>query len=127
MALKTMGEEISLTDEVPIIVVIHTHIISYVKEYQVYKNVFQEEVHGETEPHKSLDKYGVVVKNDGKIAGHLPLKKKGKFAEMAFYFLQADPHGKCDITVTGKAINLGDGMQVPFVLHLPGQKSMVEI
>ena len=46
-----------------------------------------------------------------------------------FYFLRADPYGKCNITVTGKAVNLGDGdgMQVPCILHLSGQKSMVEI
>ena len=46
-----------------------------------------------------------------------------------FYFLRADPYGQCNITVTGKAVNLGDGdgMQVPCILHLSGQKSMVEI
>ena len=46
-----------------------------------------------------------------------------------FYFLRAVPYGKCKITVTGKAVNLGvgDGMQLPCILHLSGQKSMVEI
>ena len=46
-----------------------------------------------------------------------------------FYFLRADPYAKCNITVVGKAVNLGDGdgMQVPCILHLSGQKSMVEI
>ena len=38
------------------------------------------------------------------------------------YVVRADPYGKCNITVTGKAVNVGDvnGMQVPCVLHLPG-------
>ena len=39
------------------------------------------------------------------------------------YVLRADPYGKCNITVTGKAVNLRDvnRMQVvPCVLHLPG-------
>ena len=55
--------------------------------------------------------------------------ENGKFAKTIFYFLCADPYGKCKITVTGKAVNLGDGngMQVPCILQLSGQKSMVEI
>ena len=44
-----------------------------------------------------------------------------------FTFFCADAYG--NITVTGKGVNLGDGigMQVPCILHLQGQKSMVEI
>ena len=61
--------------------------------------------------------------------GHLPLGENGKFAKTIFYFLRADPYAKCNITVVGKAVNFGDGdgMQVPCILHLSGQKSMVEI
>ena len=60
------------------------------------------------------------------MVGHLPLVENGKFAKTIFYFLRADPYGKCNITVTGKAVNLGDG-EVPCILYLSGQKSMVEI
>ena len=44
-----------------------------------------------------------------------------------FYLFCADPNG--NITVTGRGVNLGDGhgMQVPCILHLQGQKSMVKI
>ena len=61
------------------------------------------------------------------MVGHLPLGENGNFAKTIFYFLRADPYG--NITVTGKGVNLGDGigMQVPCILHLQGQKSMVEI
>ena len=63
------------------------------------------------------------------MVGHLPLGENRKFAKIIFYFLRADPYGKCDKTVSGKAVNLGDGdgMQVPCILHLSGQKSMMEI
>ena len=63
------------------------------------------------------------------MVGKLPLGENGKFAKTIFYFLCADPYGKCNITVTGKAVNLGDSdeMQVPCILHLSGKKSMVEI
>ena len=76
-----------------------------------------------------MDKYAVAVKKDGKIVGHLPLRKNGKFAKRIFHFLPGD------ITVTGKAVNLADddddddddGIKVPFVLRFSGQNSMVEI
>ena len=69
----------------------------------------QEQVYGEIEPPKPVDKYAVTVKRDEKVAGHLSLGENGKFAKTIFYFLRADPYGKCNITVTGKAVNLGDG------------------
>ena len=76
-----------------------------------------------------MDKYAVAVKKDGKIVGHLPLRKNGKFAKRIFHFLRGD------ITVTGKAVNLADddddddddGIKVPCVLRFSGQNSMVEI
>ena len=75
------------------------------------------------------DKYAVAIKKDEKLVGHQPLGENGKFAKTIFYFLCADLYGNCNITVTGKAVNLGDGdgTQVPCILHLSGQKSMVEI
>ena len=86
-------------------------------------------MYGQIEPHNPVDKYAVAVKKDENVVGHLPLWKNGKFAKTIFYFLRGDPCGKCNIIVTGKAVNLGDGdgMQVPRILHLSGQKSMVEM
>ena len=89
----------------------------------------QEQLYGEIELHNPVDKYAVVVKKDEQVVGHLPLGENGKFAKTIFYFLLADTYGKCNITVTRKTVSLGDGdvMQVPCILHLSGQKSMVEI
>ena len=101
----------------------------FIKDKSVWTPNLQEQVYGEIEPHNPVDKYAVAVKKDEEVVGHLPLGKNWKFAKTIFYFLCADPYGKCNITVTGKAVNLGDGdgMQVPCILHLSGQKSMVEI
>ena len=46
-----------------------------------------------------------------------------------FYFLRADSYEKCNITVTGKAVNHGDGdgIQLPCVLHLSMQNSIVNM
>ena len=91
--------------------------------------VLQEKVYGEIEPNNPVDKYAVAVKKDGKVVGHLPLGENGKFAKTIFYFLRADPNGKCTITITGKAVNLGDGegMQVPCLLQISGKENMVDI
>ena len=81
------------------------------------------------EPSNPVDKYAVVVKKGELVVVHLPLDKSGKFAKTIFYFLRADPYGKCKIIVTGKPINRGDGdgMQVPCLLQLSGQRHIIEI
>ena len=83
----------------------------------------------EIESHNPVNKYAAAAKKDEKVVGHLPLGANVKFAKTIFYFFCADPYGKCKITVTGKAVNVGngDGMQVPCILHLLGQNSMVKI
>ena len=76
MALKVMEKKISLTEDIPIIVVRNNDVLSYVKGYHVYKNVWtsrlQDQVQGETEPNNGVDKYAVAVKNNGEIVGDLP-------------------------------------------------------
>ena len=91
--------------------------------FSILKNTTFIKVYGEIEPDNPVDKYAVAVKKDKKVVGHLPLRENGKFAKTIFYFLRADPYGKCDITVTGKAVNLGegDGMQVPLYYTYQGK------
>ena len=83
MTLKIMEKEISLFQDIPIIIVTYIDVISYVKGY----SHLQEKVHGEVEPNNLVDKYVASNKEDGKIVGHLPLRKNGKFAKTIFYFL----------------------------------------
>ena len=133
MALKVMEKDTAETEDIPIVFVTSIDIVSNIKGYHVYKCVWtptlQEQVHGEIQPHNPVDKYAVAVKKDEKVIGHLALRENGKFAKTIFNFLRADPYAKCNITVVGKAVNLGDGdgMQFSCILHLSGQKSMVEI
>ena len=123
-----MEKDIAETKDILIAVVTSTDIVSNIKGYHVSKSVWtpilQEQVYGETELHDSVDKYAVAVKKVEKVVGHLPLRENGKFPKTNFYFLCADRYEKCNITVTGKAVNLGDGdgMQVHSILHLSGQK-----
>ena len=97
-------------------------VISYVERYYVYQNMWtpclQEQVLSEIEQNNPVDKYVASVKKIGKTVGHIPRRKNAKLAYTIFYFLLADPYGKCSITVTGKAVNLGDYdvMHVPCVL-----------
>ena len=57
-------------------------VISYLKGYHFYKNVWtpplQEQVHGEIKPNNPVDNYVVAVQKDGDIGGHLPLRKNEK-------------------------------------------------
>ena len=66
MALKTMVKEIALTEDTQIIFGAYIDVISYVKGYHVYKNVWvprlQEQVHGEIEPNNHVDQYAVLLK-----------------------------------------------------------------
>ena len=123
--LQFMGKIISETEDIPLVLETSIDIVSHIKGYHVYKSVWtpvlQEKVYGEIEPNNPVDKYAVAVKKDGKVVGHLPLGENGKFAKTIFYFLRADPNGKCTITITGKAVNLGDGegMQVPCLQPRP--------
>ena len=128
-----MEKDVAETKDIIIAVLTSTDIVSNIKGYHVSKSVWtpilQEQVYGETELHDSVDKYAVAVKKVEKVVGHLPLRENGKFPKTIFYYLCADRYEKCNITVTGKAVNLGDGdgMQVHSILHLSGQKSMVEM
>ena len=83
MALKIIEKEISLTEDIPIIVVTYIDVISCANGYHVYKNVWtpylQEHVHGEIEPNNPVDnKYTVAIKKDGKIVEKLTFRKTGK-------------------------------------------------
>ena len=66
MALKITKKELALTEDIQIIVVTYIDVIFYVKGYHVYKNVWtprlQEQVHGEIQLNKHVDKYAVALK-----------------------------------------------------------------
>ena len=108
-----MKKDISETEDIRVVVVTSTDIVANIKEYNVFKSVWiptvQEQVYGEIEPHNLVNKYAVAVKKDEKVVGHLPLGGNGKLAKTIFYFLPPDPYRKYNITVTGKAVNLGYG------------------
>ena len=81
-------------NEIKVIVTRKFEMVSYVKGYCVYKTLWNpligEFLSCEIEPENPMDKYAVYVKNENKIAGHLPLEKSGKFAKTIFHFLRAD-------------------------------------
>ena len=118
-------------NEIKAIVVRNFEMISYVKGYHEYKtlqNSLNEEfLSCEREPDNPMDKYAVCVKKENKIVGHLPLGKSGKFAKTVFYFLRAVELSSCKIVVTGKPVNLGDGMQVPCKLIFTGIEKNIDI
>ena len=59
--------------------------------------------------------------------GSLRRGRTGRFAKTIFYFLRADTHNSCKVTIEGKSINLGDGdgMQVPCTPKFSGHEQYV--
>ena len=76
------------------------------------------------EPDNVVDKCTVCVKNNDVIVGHVPHGKNGGIAKMMFHFLIADKYVECEVVITGKEVNLGDGelMQVLFCWRFLEQK-----
>ena len=83
----------------------------------------------ERKPGNPQDKCAVCVKRNECIVGHLLLVETSNFAKTIFYFLRADKYSICEVEITGKPINLGDGegMQVPCKLKLTGRSKFVNI
>ena len=60
-----------------------------------------------------------------KVVEHLPKSKSGKFAKIITFFLKATI-STCEVKITGKPVNLGENMQVPYTLKIPGDPTMVK-
>lgn len=133
-AVEVKLEDILSCEEIPIVRLKSYEINAFVMGYHVYKNNWTpsvgDELQGFMEPTNKLDKYAVAVKtDDGELIGHLPLGKSGKFAKIVFYFLKTNKDHHCKITVTGKAINAGDGlgMKVPCQLFFLAEEKFINI
>ena len=114
-----LGKDFHEDDQIEIVLHSTLSINSSVKGYHAYIDnwtpVMNEKLAALMEPDNEVDKYAVCVKKENVVVGHLPLGKNGKFAKMIFYFLRADQYATCEVIITGKPTNLGDGdgMQVP--------------
>ena len=79
MALKIENIFINEDDLTPVIVKASTEIDTYVRGYQVYKNIWKPTVNDELEtkmePDNVMDKYAVCIKKNTSIVGHLPIGK----------------------------------------------------
>ena len=133
MASKSLLTEINEDDTIRILLLVNFETPSYVKGYHEYQKILtpflQEEFCGEMEPANPVDKYAVAVKKNNVAVGHLPLGCSGKFTKTIFYFLRADEFSESKVIVTGKSVNCGDGdgMQVPCLLKVHGQKILIGI
>ena len=75
------------------------------------------------------DRFAVAVIKNKKITGHLPLRKTGRFFKRIFYFLKCE-YNDCKVTIVdGKAVNLGDRVEirVPCLLFFRGQSDYINI
>ena len=123
----------AMNEELTIVTINSFEIVSNVKRYHVYQGNWVPK-NGETllterEPGNPKDKYAVCEKKNECILGLLPLGKTGNFAKTIFYFLRAYKYSVCEVEITGRSVNLGDGkeMQVPCKLKLTGKNKFVNI
>ena len=82
-------------------------IESFVKGYHAYLYEWTPKV-GEVletkmEPTNIVDKYAVCVLYRNRVVGHLKRGRTGRFAKTIFYFLRADRHNSCKVTIEGKS------------------------
>ena len=126
MVLKIGNVFINEDDLIPAIVKASAEIDTNVKGYHVYKNIWKptvnEELETKMESENVMDKYAVCVKMNTSMVEHS--SKNRKFAKMVFYFLRADQDAECEVVITGKEVNLGDGNRMPVSckLKIPGPK-----
>ena len=123
----------AMNEELTIVTINSFEIVSNVKRYHVYQGNWVPKT-GETllterEPGNPKHKYAVCEKKNECILGLLPLGKTGNFAKTIFYFLRAYKYSVCEVEITGRSVNLGDGkeMQVPCKLKLTGKSKFVNI
>ena len=79
MALKIGNVFINEDDLIPVVVKVSIEINTYVRGYQIYKNIWKpsmnEELKAKMEPDNVMDKHSVCVKKNTSIVGHLPQTK----------------------------------------------------
>ena len=100
-------------DPMPIILVKEFEVDSMVMGFHVYRKTWNQKV-GEVyntrmEPENKEDKYAVaVLDKEGRVVGHTPKGKSGKYAMTVCFYLRSDALNFCSVKVTGRAVNLGD-------------------
>lgn len=111
--IEINGKKLSLTYEIPLLIVREFKYGSMIKGYHAYMHewtpILGEILTTRPEPENEIDKYAVVVTKKGKIIGHLKKGKTGRYAKTVFYFLPANSMNIANVIVTGKRVNLGDG------------------
>ena len=122
-----------MNEELRIVTINSFETVSNVMGYRVYQGIWVPKI-GETlsterEPVNPKDKCAICIKKNECIVGRLPLGKTGTFAKTIFYFLRAYKYSICELEITGKPVNLGngEGMQVPCKLKLTGRSKFENV
>ena len=79
------------------------------------------------EPENTYGKYAVAVERCGDVVGYLSKGRYARFAKTVLYFLRASNENCCQVEVTGKRVNLGDGegLQILCILYFSGEAKFV--
>ena len=100
----------------------------------VYKSAWatveNEKFDASMEPAIKKDEFAdAVIGRSETIFGHLMKGKTGQFSKTIFYFLRASQYRRCNVRVTGKAVNQGDnkGMKIQCIVTFKGQSESIDV
>ena len=117
-----------------IILVKEFEVDSTVMGFHVYRKNWNPKVgdvyNTRMEPENKEDKYAVAVfDKEGRVVGHIPKGKSGKYAKTVFFYLRSNALNLCSVKVTGRAVTFGDfkGMRVPCRLAFGGNGCMINL
>ena len=130
-ALWIRDVNLSLEEDLPIILVDEHNLKIRFKGFHAYMMEWTPK-HGEIlkagpKPKNVYDKHAVVVEICGYAVRHFYKGRSTRFTKNVSYFLGASNENCCQVEVTGKRVNLGDGegLQTPCILHFSGKAKFV--
>ena len=110
---------LSIEEDLSILLVKEYDLKTHIKGYHAYMTKWTlkngKTLKAQPEPEHEYDKYAVAVERYGDVVGHLSKGRSAHFAKTVSYFLRASNENCCQVEVTGKRVNLGDGkgLQIP--------------
>ena len=131
--VELCGVKLSLSYEMPLVIIKEFETESVIKGYHAYMNdwtpILGENLSTRPESESEIDKYAVAVTKDAQVIGHLKKGKTGQYAKTIFCFLWANPMNTARIPVTGKRVNFGDGqgLQIPCTILFKRDDKYIEV
>ena len=116
--LSICDVNVSVEEDLSILLVKEYDLKTHIKGYHAYITKStpktREILRARPEPENKYDKYTVAVERCGDVVGYLFRGGSAYFAKTVSYFLRVSNENCCQVEVTGKRVNLGNGEGLKF-------------